>query len=384
MLSLAGFVGLLLVGALVVELWLVPHAARRLEHELAVRGFHISYRDPDLALFRGSLLLRDITLHEDATKKAPLLFLSELGLKVDLSELIWKQALWGEGSVSDGKAIIYGELRDTVFESFNAEFDIDLSRLRIAELRGDSSFGYELLMTGEIRWDDPMAVEVTPPHPASRSPLATPSHLPPSSDAPAYPDFPGSFNWAEQIASRFGCTPFGTVKPRVALELIWDETRPAQSHDDGSPIQLHQLTISGSLEGSNFVWQNFAIDQLAGRFHLEHSQVEIDPLEIQALGGAMTANGNYDLNTDVLTFSGVESTVDPITLLDALDPEAAAAFSQIEYRQPTEAPKREPINRLPRSGRQRTYHRVRHAWRVPLSRFQGHIGARLRLRLAHL
>ena len=308
-----------------------------------MRGFHISYRDPDLALFRGSLVLKDITLHQNAVKNIPLLFLSNLSLKIDLSELIWKQVLWGEGGIRNGRAIIYGDRQNSVFEKLNSEFDVDLSRLRIRSCDGESNFGYHMFLTGEVRWDGARSAAATTgtaaqsggtDHPRPRPSVTPPAFPSDVRGEPAFPEFHGDLRWAEQIAYLFHCTPVGDKMPKVELEFIWDETRPRRSRADGSPVQLHQLGITGTLEGTDFVWQNLPIEQMAGAFRVEDGQVEVASLEIHALPGAMNAVGIYDLESDLLVLNHVVSTIDPIAMMRSLDSRTAEALSSIEYESP--------------------------------------------------
>ena len=338
--------GLLIVSWLSVELWLVPKAARRLQQELAVRGFHIAYRDPDLRLFRGSLSLKDITLFRRADQSEPLMFLSDFALKVDMTELLWEHALWGEGEVRGGKMIIFGDAEDTVFTELGAKLDVDLERLRIVDISCTSSFGYQLTLSGEVRWggapttsNSAVADADLTPTDSGNEPDPTTERQPDSPQAEespkAYPEFPGDFAWVETIAQIFRCQADGGVAPKADLELHWDETRARRNRPDGSPVPNHQLLVSGTIRGRDIVWRNLPIDALESSFQLEDWRVAIPSIQMSGLGGTVTASsGTYHLDANQLVVEELNSTVDPLEVMRRLKVDGAGALSAFGYDSP--------------------------------------------------
>ena len=66
-------------------------ATDRAEQVLARLGYHVTYQDPHLSVFKGKLSLENLTLHRTAKKNEPIIFVSDLGIRLDLWDLIRRQ-----------------------------------------------------------------------------------------------------------------------------------------------------------------------------------------------------------------------------------------------------------------------------------------------------
>ncbi len=142
----------ILGGWMVVELWMIPFASKLAEEELAKRGYHVTYKDPDLTLWNARLRLEDLTLHRSSQKDEPLIFVSDLGVDIDLRSLIWKRTLSGRGSIRRGNVIVFGKDRQPDFRKLAADIEFNPDGIRIARFTGESNLGYQLNLVGTIGW----------------------------------------------------------------------------------------------------------------------------------------------------------------------------------------------------------------------------------------
>jgi hypothetical protein len=246
-------VGLLVFIGLVVELWLIPRAAEQLEEELAGLGYHITYRDPDLVLWRGSLRLKDVTFHRSAEKDAPLVFSSDLGIQIDLSELIEKQLLHGKASIRHGHVIFYGDEGRHKFRDLSVRIAFDTHRAQIESFAGESSLGYQVDLTGSFRWGP--ASDVLPRgENTGKTETDTGKPAAPTDGGPTVADefseSVGDLAWLDELAALLSCEPLGDELVNLQIELNWDGTKPNKKRSDGSEINS-QLSLEGRLAGAD-------------------------------------------------------------------------------------------------------------------------------------
>ncbi|MGI9241667.1 MAG: hypothetical protein ACR2RV_12775, partial [Verrucomicrobiales bacterium] len=321
---------------LLIELILIPKAARRLDHELAKLGIHITYEDPDLSLWQGSLSLSEIVLHRTAMKDERLLSISEFGVKIDLDELIWRQALWGQGSTHDASIVVYGENRTLQFDRLSAEIEIDSDRLSILRCTSTTNIGYHLDLAGTLRWgqSQPAREDIAVESSTSSRPAepAAPTHV--TDPVDGLPDFPGDLVWLEDVADFFICEPQGEELATLIVELKWDETTTPPRGEDGSTITNHQLCLIGSISGRDLTWKNFPLQGLGASFSIENWMVEVSDLSLTGLQGEATLSGRYDLDSHQLAVNQLHSTMDPIEVIERLDPVLAEPLQGIEYDHP--------------------------------------------------
>ena len=333
----AGLLALILVAAIVVKFWLIPGTEQRIQAELARNGIHLTYRNVQLSPFRGSLLLKNITLHQTSERSTPLATLSELEIRIDLPQLIWKQALWGEVGIEEGELRIHGEHGDTTIENLTAALDVDRTQLRVLELSGEASFGHRFHLTGRFRRSADVEVgsggrsgapgdvedkgESRPPKPEKPTPI----------DANAFPPFPYDLSWVEGLAAMLRVEADGGPPLFIDGRIDWDETRSASSSGDGTGAVASPLVVEGTIRGGNFRWRDLPVNEVEAKAHLEGDKLTIPSIKLDGVGGHFEFSGAHDLGSGKLRIGRINSDLDAIAIVGKLDLPLQTALDRLHF-----------------------------------------------------
>ena len=341
-------VGLLAALWIAAEVYLIPRAMEVAKTELSRAGIHIEFEDADIRPLRGSLVVQNLTLYRDYERGSKVAFLSNVGVEVDVGALVRGRPLWGEGEVRDATGVIYGQDEDIEFVDLDAEIEVEAHEMRITRA-GAAALGYDLALTGLIRWDHPPghpgdppapaaevaggpAEEPAPPAPGPAAPEPEPSDAP--DEGPEFPDFPGGFDWFESLAEIFVCEPHGDDRPDLTLDLTWDMTLPDREREDGSGIPFSQLGIEGTVRGEDLTWLRLPLDEIDAVFTLANWEVHIPRAKFVGLGGELTSSGVYEISPMLLRMINPVSTMQPVELCERLGLPFADELDRIEFPAP--------------------------------------------------
>ncbi|MGI9244901.1 MAG: hypothetical protein ACR2RV_29125 [Verrucomicrobiales bacterium] len=319
---------LVLVGGwLAIQLWLIPFASKFAEEELAKSGYHVTYQEPDLSLWSAKLKVKNLTLHRTSQKDEPIIFVSDLGVDIDLRSLVLQKKLSGRTTIRRGNVIVFGERRQPDFTKLAVDIEFDQDGAQIKQCTGESNLGYHLSLEGAVNWSSPVGQnedrqddpeETDPPDNAEESEVS-------------YPDFPGDLSRLEKLADLFFCEPQGDDLVTLELDLNWDQTRALVKPSEGADTSDPAVTLDGRILGRDVLWKKFPLEQLEASFRLEDWEVSIPEMRLTALTGEAVASGHLNLESNRFLVDQVRSSVNPLGVISRIAPKLADPLERIRF-----------------------------------------------------
>lgn len=275
--------------------------SKSIDEQLTKEGIHLAYTPTDFSLFSG-LSFTDITLYESAERTKPVIELSNLAVGYKLMDLIFSpEKRSAVVAMDDATLTAYHEGEPYRFNQIDASINLSQSQLLVDRLTGDV-FGLNVDLAGAVE------LETAPTAAEDQETSSEPSQGEEKSDL------------------ELDMSPIAELAEAMKLEATGDApTLKVRFAVDTEQV----VTGSAELNGKDFSWDGVPIDQLAASVELENGPnapiVMLKSLELIYGGKPLLAEGSYDLESETLTLTKLDSKVDLMNIAsqfsESTDPE---------------------------------------------------------------
>ena len=298
--AVVGFIGWTKLDLLEPEITMVAQA------ELDKRGIYVDFERWEYQFPRG-LVLKEVTLFQSEARQVPQMKLSDLGINVDIVGLIKGRTSFdaGEFSFQDSTLSFFHD-GNQVAQIKEIDAEVLVSPGKVDLERFDGRFGGLLVRASG---------DITNPVRDSTGGQNTAV----VSDSEAFV-LPLDFAMIEKIRPWLDVQANGKP-PRLDVRFS----------SDGS---AKSLILSGSLNGSDFVWHGVPLKRASATFSYDApaNSLEVYSFQIDHGEGTLSGVASLDLVSKVLELENTESDVDLIALLSSFDAGMADKLKSVEFR----------------------------------------------------
>ena len=298
--AVVGFIGWTKLDLLEPEITMVAQA------ELDKRGIYVDFERWEYQFPRG-LVLKEVTLFQSEARQVPQMKLSDLGINVDIVGLIKGRTSFdaGEFSFQDSTLSFFHD-GNQVAQIKEIDAEVLVSPGKVDLERFDGRFGGLLVRASG---------DITNPVRDSTGGQNTAV----VSDSEAFV-LPLDFAMIEKIRPWLDVQANGKP-PRLDVRFS----------SDGS---AKSLILSGSLNGSDFVWHGVPLKRASATFSYDApaNSLEVYSFQIDHGEGTLSGVASLDLVSKVLELENTESDVDLIALLSSFDAGMADKLKSVEVR----------------------------------------------------
>ena len=298
--AVVGFIGWTKLDLLEPEITMVAQA------ELDKRGIYVDFERWEYQFPRG-LVLKEVTLFQSEARQVPQMKLSDLGINVDIVGLIKGRTSFdtGEFSFQDSTLSFFHD-GNQVAQIKEIDAEVLVSPGKVDLERFDGRFGGLL-----VRASGDITKSVRDSTGGQNTAVV--------SDSEAFV-LPLDFAMIEKIRPWLDVQANGKP-PRLDVRFS----------SDGS---AKSLILSGSLNGSDFVWHGVPLKRASATFSYDApaNSLEVYSFQIDHGEGTLSGVASLDLVSKVLELENTESDVDLIALLSSFDAGMADKLKSVEVR----------------------------------------------------
>lgn len=312
-LTLVGAVLLLILGVAMwfSRGWLLEKTETLILTKLKEKEVFVSYDNIEYQVLRG-LVMKEITLWEDAEHTVPQIKLGDVAFRPDVIQLVQAKKVYGHVSIDDAPLTLYteGEVVAEV-EGLALDADLDDEGLEVNALDG-AIFGMEFEADGFF---------------STHKKEKTPEEIE-KEEAEKAQNGETEKKEKKKLDFRF----FAAVAKWASFESKGEKPNlDVDFHIDRNAED--PIIVEGALEGSQIEWRGLPLDSADIEFAFSGGKktVQISKLELGHRGGKLSGSVLYGLEGRTITVEGMRSTLDPIAFANDLPFELGDKLSLVDF-----------------------------------------------------